>query len=163
MPFFGISAGAIVAMTVYYYILELYNNRVAATVNALKDTPSEFTAMRGIVSHLTIPVPKLALMSLLAAIFLLCASVLYAIFCPDRVKQFSSEVWLYQLKKIPIEYKPFTWTSATVRWTCSFLYLTGGTMSLYVLAAKLYSVMQFVLCSGWPSPPRRLGGPQATG
>lgn len=145
LPFFGISTTAIVVMTIYYYILELYNTRVAAAVNALKNVPLEMAVMRGIVSHLAIPIPRLAFISLCAAIFLLCASVIYAIFCPDRVKQFSSEVWLYQLQKSLIEYRPFTWKFAAIRWVCSSLYFIGGVLSAYVIVTKLFSVMQFVL------------------
>jgi hypothetical protein len=145
LPFFGISTTAIITMTIYYYILELYNTRVQAALNALENAPSEMAVMRGIVSHITIPVPQLAFVSLFAAILLLCASVIYTIFCPDRVKQFSSEVWLYQLQKSLIEYRPFTWKFVAIRWVCSMLYFTGGVLPAYVILTKLFSVMKFLL------------------
>ena len=150
LPFFGISTAAIVMMSIYYYILEIYNTRVDAAqkaLEAIQDQTIVIVVMHGIADHLKIPVPNLAFTSICAAIFLLCASILYALFCPDRVKQFSSEAWLYQLQKSLIEYRPYTWKFAAIRWVCAFLYLFGGGMSAYVIIIKLFLVMKFVLSS----------------
>jgi hypothetical protein len=116
-------------MVIYYYILVVYDIRVAAAIKALKgitNTTMEMDAVRGIVAHLAIPVPRLAFTSLCAAILLLSASIHYAVFCPERVKQFSSEVWLSQLQRSLIEYRPYTWKFAAIRRVCALLYLVGG-------------------------------------
>jgi hypothetical protein len=97
LPLFTASSTALVLLPIYFYILDVYNRHVVAWKVAI--TSHAGTQDFAIIANealKTLPIPPLSLEALVSAFLLFVASALFAIFCPARIKQYSSEQWRYR-------------------------------------------------------------------
>ena len=103
------------------------------------------TTTEFIMTHLQpLPIPSLSLKLLISTVLLAIASTAYAFFCPSRIKEFSKEVWQYELRHSLLHYWPLAWKGRWVRLVCATCYILGGFGVLYVLISKLWSVAVFI-------------------
>src|SRR5205814_1949053 len=92
LPFFTASTAVLVLFPIFFYFLDLYNQHLDAWKTALAAGGSEVAAFGSAALERLSPLqpPALSILTLVSALLLLMASLLYAFFCPGRVKQFSS-------------------------------------------------------------------------
>jgi len=76
-------------------------------------------------------------LSFVAAICLALASTIFAVCCPPRVKEFSSEQWQYEFDKQLPHYMALAWRYRFIRIICIVLYAVGGFVGLYLLLKKI--------------------------
>jgi uncharacterized protein YjbI with pentapeptide repeats len=73
----------------------------------------------------------------LSVVFISMGVLLYTVFCPPRVKEFSAEQWRYQLNRPLIHYWPHSWKFRRARIPCLLFYLMGAGLFLFVLIYKV--------------------------
>jgi hypothetical protein len=156
LPLFTASAAVLVLLPVFFYFLDLYNRHLEAWKAALKawqatlapdaDTP-ELAALSAAVLDRLSPLqpPALSIETLVSALLLLVASLLYAFLCPGRVKQFSSHQWRDELTRPLLEYWPYAWRFHTLRTICAACYLVGGLLAAWIIGNKLVTAFAYVV------------------
>ena len=102
--------------------------------------------LRGLSNRLEpLRVPPLSLEMLISAICLFIGSSLYAVFCPQRIKQFSRDEWCQQLNHSIITYWPHAWRFTVIRLIAFCLYVVGGLLAAWVIAFKLIETAYFIV------------------
>jgi hypothetical protein len=149
LPLFTASSVALVLLPIYFYILDVYNRHVQAWKAALdKHAEAEGLATIGkeaLDKFGSLPIPALSLEALISALLLFVASFLYALACPARIKQFSSEQWRYELHKPMVTYWPLAWMHRLVRMICAASYLVGGILAILIIGSKLLGTAKYIL------------------
>lgn len=151
LPLFGLSYTALILIPTVFYGLAFYNSKVelirtwAAQVAAILDHPMRIAA-EVIVKHLhTQPIPRLSLMLLGSTVLLAAASTLYTLFCPSRIKEFSSGQWCDQLGQSLLHYRPLAWKHRWIRFICMACYAFGGAGALWVIASKVWGTAVYLV------------------
>ena len=148
LPLFTASSVALVLFPIYFYILDVYNRHVQAWKAALaKHAETEGFATIGkeaLEKFGNLPIPALSLEALISAFLLFIASFLYALFCPARIKQFSSERWCYEVHKPMVTYLPLAWRHPEIRIICAACYLVGGFLGIIVIGSKLFETAIYI-------------------
>ncbi len=141
LPLFGLSTTALLAIPLLTWVIDLYNNqaahlrRWAATyAGDLQAVPALAQAVERIQP---IMMPSLMLWTLIATFLLGVASALYALCCPSRIREFTSDRWIDELRQHPIRYLPLSWEKRWLRLIVAGCYLVGGGLSLVILLHKL--------------------------
>jgi len=91
-----------------------------------------------------LPIPALSLEALISAVLLFVASGLFALPCPPRIKQFSSEEWCHQLGQPLVTYWPRAWRYTPARFLCGSFYAIGGGLALWVITVKLLETAIYI-------------------
>ena len=153
LPLFGVSFSALVAIPVVTFLLGAYNEQVGrlqewASTHAEKLPPIATSSLEQLASRLhPIPIPSLTFWLFISTLFLGAASMLYAIVCPPRVKEFSLERWTDELRRPALHYLPLSWGHRWVRVVTGGCYLVGGLGTLLILIAKLLNAGKFIIAN----------------
>jgi hypothetical protein len=148
LPFFTASTAVLVFFPIFFYFLDLYNRHLDAWKDALAaragSSEAASFAAAALVRLSPLQPPALSILTLISALLLLIASLLYAFFCPGRVKQFSSHQWRDELKRPLLEYWPYAWRFQHVRMACAACYAVGGMLAVWIIGNKLVSVFVYI-------------------
>jgi uncharacterized protein YjbI with pentapeptide repeats len=103
LPLFGASYSALIAIPLFFYLLEIYNGKIVlvrawAEQTLARGGAADYHIARTVLEQLhPLPVPALSALLLMSTIFLAIGATIYALACPSRVKEFSRDQWTYQL------------------------------------------------------------------
>lgn len=152
LPLFGASYAALVLIPISFYLLDIYNQHIVATVRAWGMALETSTDDRlsqlapSFLAHIhQLPIPSQSLLLLVATILLALASTIYVLGCPARIKEFSREQWCHELRHELVHYWPFAWRHRFWRVVCGVSYVIGGTLVLWILATKLWRAGAFIV------------------
>ena len=151
LPVFGASYSALVAIPLFFYLLEIYNDKVAllriwAGQTSARGAAADYYIASAILERLhPLPVPALSALLLISTIFLAIDATIYALACPSRVKEFSLDQWKYQLGLSAVHYLADVWRRRNWRVAAFVFYLFGGVGAMIVLGSELFSVAEFLL------------------
>jgi hypothetical protein len=141
LPLFGLSTTALLVIPLLTWVIDLYNNQtghlrqwVAGHAQDLQAVPALAQAVERIQPIL---MPSLTLWTLIATFLLGVASALYTLCCPSRIREFTSDRWIDELRQHPIRYLPLSWERQRLRLIIAGCYLVGGGLSLLILLYKL--------------------------
>jgi hypothetical protein len=141
LPFFTASSAALVIIPSYFYLVDIYNKHLASWRAALSEHGQDEIFVKISLEALNklrkLPIPTLSLEALIAAVLLFIASGLFALLCPARIKQFSSEEWCHQLGHPILTYWPLAWRYPVARFFCASFYAVGGSLAIWVISCKL--------------------------
>ncbi|MCA3303603.1 MAG: hypothetical protein ING00_11995 [Roseomonas sp.] len=137
LPFFGLSYGGTALILFLLSVIDHYN----AQIGRLKvkiDSSDTIGPLQSFVERLNPlslnwQMPTL----LLGAMLLMIASTIYALKCPQVIKESSLERWTNELGKSAINYVPLTWRNPSWRWVCGLCFLAGSTATAVVLLTRL--------------------------
>jgi hypothetical protein len=150
LPLFGVSFSVLVAIPVVAFLIGTYNEQVErlqelTSNDAEKLPPKAASLLEQLVYNLhPIPIPNLSFWLLISTVFLGTASMLYAIVCPPRVKEFSLERWTNEIGRSALHYLPLSWRHRWVRVVAFVCYLIGGFGTLLILIVKLVNAGKFI-------------------
>jgi uncharacterized protein YjbI with pentapeptide repeats len=153
LPLFGASYSVLVAIPLFFYALEIYNDKVvllrswAETALAGIATADYYIAQTVLQRLHPLPVPALSALLLVSTTLLAIGATIYAVCCPSRVKEFSLDQWRYQLGLSAVHYLADAWRRRPLRLGALFFYITGGIGAGFVLLSKLISVAKFLVSS----------------
>jgi hypothetical protein len=153
LPLFGISFSALVAIPVAAFLLGAYNEQVThlqewASTHAEKVPPVAASLLKQLADSLhPIPIPNLTFWLLISTLFLGTASMLYALVCPPRVKEFSLESWTSEIGRSALHYLPLSWRYRWARVIAGVCYLVGGFGTLLILIVKLSNAAKFIVAN----------------
>ena len=151
LPVFGASYSALIAIPFFFYLLEIYNDKIAlvrrwAEQTLARGAAADYYISSAILERLhPLPVPALSALLLISTIFLAIGATIYALACPSRVKEFSLDQWKYQLGLSAVHYLADAWRRRNWRVAAFVFYLFGGVGAMIVLGSKLFSVAEFLL------------------
>jgi hypothetical protein len=151
LPIFGASYSGLIAIPLFFYLLQIYNDKVAlvrswAEQTLARDASADYRIANAVVERLhPLPVPTLSALLLISTFFLATGATIYALACPSRVKEFSRDQWTYQLGLSVVHYLADAWRRKSCRVTALVLYIAGGTGAIIVLGSKLLRVAEFLI------------------
>jgi hypothetical protein len=151
LPLFGVSLSTLVAIPVVAFLLGAYNDQVGrlqewASSHADRLPPIAASVLEQLASRLhRIPIPTLTFWLLISTFFLGTASLLYTLFCPARVKEFSLESWTNEIGRSALHYLPLSWRYRWVRVIVGVCYSVGGFGTLLILIVKLINAGKFIV------------------
>jgi hypothetical protein len=153
LPLFGASYSVLVAIPLFFYALEVYNDKVVllrswAEKSIASTATGDYHIAETILQRLhPLPVPGLSALLLASTAFLAIGATIYAVWCPSRVKEFSRDQWRYQLGLSVVHYMADAWRRRPLRLAALFFYTTGGIGAGFVLLTKLIGVAKFLVSS----------------
>ena len=157
LPLFAASYSALIAIPLFFYAWEIYNDKVGLirgwAEQARSSTGTMESQMAQMVLHKLHPLapPALSELLLVSTIFLAAGATIYALACPSRVKEFSRDQWAYQLGLSVVHYLAASWSRKLWRLIAVAFYIPGGLGAGYVLVSKLSNVMKLLLSNQtWP-------------
>lgn len=151
LPLFGVSFSTLVAIPVVTFLIGVDNEQVGrlqdwASTHAEKLPPVATSLLEQLASRLhPIPIPSLSFCLLISTLFLGTASMLYALVCPARVKEFSLERWTAELNRPALHYLPLSWSHRWVRLVAGVCYLVGASGTIAILIVKLWNAAVFII------------------
>lgn len=74
---------------------------------------------------------------LVSNVFLAVASTIYALWCPERVKEFTKSRWCDEFRRPLIHYWPLAWSFPMCRAVCGITYYAGATGVVFVISWKV--------------------------
>jgi hypothetical protein len=137
LPFFGLSYGGTALILFLLSTIDLYNS-LLGRLKVRADSVDTFSSLQSFAERLNPlslnwQMPTL----LLGAVLLMIASTIYALKCPQVIKESSLERWTNELGKSAINYVPLTWRNSGWRWFCGICFLTGSGLTASVLIWRL--------------------------
>jgi hypothetical protein len=153
LPLFGVSFSALVVIPIVVFLIGTYNEQVRrlqdwASSHAEKLPPAATSLLEPLASRLhPIPIPNLTFWLLISTFLLGTASMLYALFCPARVKEFSLEGWTNEIGRSGLHYLPLSWGHRWVRLIVGVCYLAGGLGTILILIVKLINAGKFIVAN----------------
>jgi hypothetical protein len=153
LPLFAASYSGLIAIPLFFYVLEIYNDKVLLIRGWAEQTLSsagstDYHLAQMVLQRLhPLPVPAFSALLLLSTLALAAGSTIYALACPSRVKEFSRDQWTYQLGLSAVHYMADAWRGMPLRVAALALYLGGGIGAGIVLLSKLVGVAKFLLSS----------------
>jgi hypothetical protein len=174
-PLFGVSFSALVAIPTVTFLLGVYNEQVDRLHQEVGSLQEKVPRLRQYVDLLPesvaahseellafvtslvlrivsiadsvhrIPIPNLTFWLLISTVLLGTASMLYALVCPPRIKEFSLERWTDELNRPALHYLPLSWSHRWVRVVAGVCYLLGGAGTLSILIMKLWNTGEFII------------------
>lgn len=148
MPLFGASYTALVLIPLFFYFLAIYNDKIDIikiwAKQSLSINHSDPLALLLIERLHPLSVPSLSLWLLLGTLCLAIASTIYALFCPSRIKEFSSDQWTDQLGHSLVHYWALSWKYRKTRLICLCFYIIGGIGVLWVIGNKVFNSAFFI-------------------
>lgn len=143
LPFFGISYAAFPALVALIAVVNVYNEQVTvwhAAAQARASDPSVLEHWSRSMRRITLSYETVVL--LLSSVLLMIASTIYALRCPDRIKEFSLERWETELGNHACNYVPLSWRYPVYRWIALVCYALGRTGALLILVWRLIVALQ---------------------
>jgi len=142
---FGVSYTLLIYLVTFFYVVGQYNEKIEfvkelAAEDAVDEGMPRWASerLKYVSNHLplfSIDISSLAM--LLATLLLVIASVIYTLFCPEEIKEFTRVQWCYELNRSLMHYWVRAWRYRKLRVTCGLLYLVGGLMFGGLAAWKL--------------------------
>ena len=137
LPFFGLSYGGTALILFLLSTIDLYN-LLLGRLKVRADSVDTFSSLQTFVERLNPlslnwQMPTL----LLGAVLLMIASTIYALKCPQVIKESSLERWTNELGKSAINYVPLTWRNSGWRWFCGICFLTGSFITASLLIMRV--------------------------
>jgi hypothetical protein len=146
LPLFGASYSMLVAIPLFFYALEIYNDKVALLRTWAEDKALSTGMPQTLLRHLQkLPPPDLSKVLLLSTLALAFGATIYTLWCPSRIKEFSRDQWKYQLQLSVVHYLADAWRRRPLRVASLAFYIVGGLGALGVLGSKLANVAEFLL------------------
>jgi len=151
LPLFGASYSVLVAIPLFFYALEIYNDKVVLLRSWAEKTlagaaTADYYVAQTVLQRLhPLPVPALSALLLVSTTLLAIGATIYAVCCPSRVKEFSLDQWRYQLGLSAVHYVADAWRRRPLRLAALLFYTTGGIGAGFVLLSKLVSVAKFLV------------------
>jgi hypothetical protein len=150
LPIFGASYFALVAIPIFFYLLDLYNRKVDLLRVWAREQQTAAAGRSAIAStmleHLhKEPIPSLSLTAFLSAVLLAVAATVFAVLCPPRIKEFSRSQWRDQFRHPLIHCWPLAWRHRWLRVGCACLYLLGGAGAIWVVGNKLVGAFRYIV------------------
>lgn len=93
-------------------------------------------------------IPDQMLPLLIGTLLLLAGSIIYTIWCPSQVKEFSEDQWVYQLGRPRIHYLAWSWDGTKGHWLrplFALFYSTGGALTGYVFVTKIVRAFSYII------------------
>jgi hypothetical protein len=153
LPLFRVSFSTLVAIPVVTFLIGVYNEQVGrlqewASIHTEKFPPLATSLLEQLASRLhLIPISNLTFWLLISTLFLGTASMLYALVCPARVKEFSLERWTDELRRPALHYLSLSWGHRWVRVIAGGCYLVGGAGTVLILIVKLWNTGKFIVAN----------------
>jgi uncharacterized protein YjbI with pentapeptide repeats len=150
LPLFGASYIALVAIPIFFYLLDFFNKRVDllrawAYQEAAAGGISAQTA-KAILQHLhREAIPSLSLLLFFSTILLGAGATIFALACPSRIREFSRDQWCDEINRSLIHYWSYSWQHRPLRLVCVLFYGLGAIGALTVLTSKLWNVFWFII------------------
>lgn len=127
MPLFSASAVTVAGIVVYGRCVMWYN-RAAVTLNHEMEQFMPGVQQAPFVGLLGFPIELILL--LIATALLAAAAVIYRIYCPELVRDYSETQWVRQMKGSRLEYVASAWKHRQWRYVCAVMYGAGGGYSI---------------------------------
>jgi hypothetical protein len=157
LPLFAASYSALIAIPLFFYAWEIYNDKVGLIRGWAEQARSSTVTMENHMAQMVLqklhPLapPALSELPLVSTIFLAAGATIYALACPSRVKEFSRDQWTYQLGLSVVHYMAADWSGKPWRLIAVALYIPGGFGAGSVLVSKLWNVAKLLLRNQtWP-------------
>lgn len=145
---FGVSYLAVVVIASYTLLAKWHNTRVVATAHqaaeraeAAGETDLWATFMRLLPE---LPTPAHLGWQLLMTGLLATAATIYAMFCPNEVREATEVGWTRRMGQPLWEYRSAKWSRAWARYPCLILFLIGGLYTLGYLLVRSYSAIVYL-------------------
>ena len=145
LPFLSASTITLVVLSVYFYFHQLFNSKIEEFVILAKLHPNELNSFGALISRLHIPIPSMAFLSFLSAVCLLIASLVYEVYCPKKVKEFSSQKWQFEMKRSLLEFFPHSWNFRIARIVSAVFYAVGGMLAFWILVVRTWDIAAYLL------------------
>jgi hypothetical protein len=143
LPFFGFSYTALGGIVTGMFLLSVFNEQVAHWKGLAEATGGTFALLA---SHLQpIQIPSLYFLLLVSLVLLAVASTIYAFSCPAKIKEFSYDQWIHELRRPAIQYLPLGWQLPIPRVICMVCYCAGAAGAVAVFLVKLYKVGEYII------------------
>ncbi len=146
MQLFGASYFLMVYLVTSFYVIGQYNDKLEA-IQAwaqLKRADGNI-ATRPLADKLLalspFPISKPSVLLLVSTLLLIGASVVYALGCPAKIKEFSSTEWRYAHGRSLVHYWPHSWRQPRVRIFCAMLYAIGALLFVPIALSKVVAAM----------------------
>lgn len=143
LPLFGVSNIALITILAY--------SSVAAKLTQIAPRFNDglaFVNDQGVVFSLSvkqelIPRPTIFIWLLIASILLWIASLVYGVFCPDLVKEYSRDGWAIAGEEI-IEYEAANSSFFIARWIAFIGYFFGSSIAIFYFVSNSIRAMSFL-------------------
>jgi hypothetical protein len=144
LPFFSVSLFVLIATPAFFFAIAAYNNQIQRLKDALGDDAKPHM-LYSIFDRINLaPIPSNSLLLIIFTLFIFAGATAYTFGCPKRVKQYSLEQWLHELRQPALDYLPQSWSLRWLRIPTVLCYAIGGLGNLYVLGDKLRSTVLFI-------------------
>jgi hypothetical protein len=165
LPLFGLSFSTLIAIPTVAFLLATYNKQVAhlhdwadryrASIeySRLHDWVDPYPEAVERISNLAefasrlqaIPLPSLTFWLLISTVLLGIGSALFSLVCPARIREFSLQQWMHELRRSALHYLPFSWQYRWTRGIAFVCYVVGGLGTLTILLLKLWNAATFII------------------
>lgn len=155
LPLFSISYFALLATPAVLWIMAIYNNHVDITRSFLEKMPPPWdVAATNLIRRLhPLPLPALSFWFFVGTVAIAIGSSVFALFCPDRIKEFTKRGWLDQIRGSILAYDPLSLSMPWARITCGITLLAGSVIVFCIISYKIISVGVYIWRYGgkpWP-------------
>jgi hypothetical protein len=151
LPVFAASYSVLIAIPLFFYALEIYNDKVSlirgwAEQELSGGGKTDYHIAQMVLQRLhPLPPPAMSTLLLVSTLLLAAGASIYALACPSRVKEFSRDQWTYQLRHSAVHYMGPAWSRKPWRLAALALYILGRFGAGIVLVTKLANVAMFIL------------------
>ncbi len=146
---FGVSYLAVIAIASYTLLAKWHNTRVVASAHAAAERAEalgESDLWATFLSALPeLPTPAHLGFQLLATASLAVAATIYALRCPNEVREATEVGWTRRMDQPLWEYRSAKWSRALARYLCLVFFLVGGLYTLGYLLARASSAIAYLL------------------
>ena len=154
LPVFGASYSALIAIPFFFYLLEIYNDKIAlvrrwAEQTLARGAAADYYISSAILERLhPLPVPALSALLLISTIFLAIGATIYALGVPiSRERSLASISGNTSSGSLRFIISQTPGGEGTGEWRLCFLYVVGGMGAMIVLRKQGYSVWQNSFCA----------------
>ena len=137
LPFFGFSYGGTAFLLFLLSFIDMYNTQIRNfwSWSDAHNTSEPFVRLASRLIPISLSYHILVL--LFASVVLMIASTIYAVKCPDRVKESSFERWTKELGHGSNSYAPLTWRSPFWRLLCGAFFVIGSIATAIVMLLRV--------------------------
>lgn len=150
---FGVSYLAVIAITSYTLLARWHNTRVVSSAHTAADRARQtgeddmWATLLGSLPHL--PTPAHLGIQLAATASLAIAATIYALRCPNEVREATEVGWTRRMGQPLWEYRSAKWSRAWARYLCLVFFLAGGSYTLWYLFTRSWSAVVYLLQGLW--------------
>ncbi len=146
---FGVSYLAVIAITSYTLLARWHNTRVVSSARAAAERARQtgeddmWATLLGSLPQL--PTPAHLGYQLAATALLAAAATIYALRCPNEVREATEVGWTRRMGQPLWEYRSAKWSRAGARYLCLVLFLAGGSYTLWYLLRRSGAAVWYLL------------------